>query len=111
MKVRWANRLLPAAVLLAALILGACGATANPPASNPTTAPAAAQPTTAPATAATAAPTAAPAAPTAAPAAPTAAPAATGSLPAIITMPEQIAGGRPVNITVIGKPPESSPSR
>jgi ABC-type glycerol-3-phosphate transport system substrate-binding protein len=64
------RRLIPALVLLVALILSACGGT---PAASPTAAPAAA-PTAAPAAEA---PTAAPAAPTAAPAAaPTAAPAA-----------------------------------
>src|SRR5438477_8008759 len=67
------RRLLPAVLVLAAMILGACGGAAAP-AAVPTSAPAAEAPT-----AAAAAPTAAPAAqPTAAPAAeaPTAAPAA-----------------------------------
>jgi multiple sugar transport system substrate-binding protein len=100
--------------LLAAMVLSACGGAAAPAAS-PTTAPAAPAPTAA----AAAEPTAAPAAaePTTAPAAeaptaaaePAAGGAATDALPGIIKMPAQIAGGRPVEISVIGKPPESQP--
>jgi len=36
--------------------------------------------------------------------------AAEGSMPAILNMPDQIAGGRDVTITVVGKPPESNPT-
>ncbi len=89
---------------LTACALAACGSapaattTAVPAATaatadQPTAAPVAAEPTSAPAVAA----------PTSAPAA------AAGSLPAIVSMPDQIAGGRPVQITVVGKPPESQP--
>ncbi len=80
-------------VVLLALVLSACGTPA-------TVAPA----TVAPATAAPA--TAAPA--TDAPA--TAAPADTSPIPAVLNMPAQIAGGRPVAITVAGTPPDSQPT-
>ena len=89
-----------------ALILSACGA----PAAAPTAAPV--QPTAAPATKAPE-PTAVP--PTNAPAptaAPTTAPAAAAQctkIPAVIQMPKEIAGGKPVEITVVLKPPESQP--
>ena len=79
------RRLLPAVLLLAVMILSACGGAAAPAAA-PTSAPAAEAPTAAPAVPPTAAPAAAPTsaptaeAPTAAPAAaPTAAPAAAAS--------------------------------
>src|SRR6266496_2234537 len=79
------RRLLPAVLLLAVMILSACGGAAAPAAA-PTSAPAAEAPTAAPAAPPTAAPAAAPTsaptaeAPTAAPAAaPTAAPAAAAS--------------------------------
>ena len=98
--------------LLIALILTACGGEATPTTS-PTDAPAAAPTaTTAAETLATATPEAAAAATaTTAESQPTTAPAAnTASLPAVIAMPEQIAGGRPVEITVVGMPPESQPT-
>ena len=85
----------PFALLLTlVLVLSACGpaATTAAPATNP------------PATAAPA--TAAPA--TAAPA--TAAPAEQSPIPAVLKMPDQIAGGRPVAITVAGTPPDSQPT-
>jgi ABC-type glycerol-3-phosphate transport system substrate-binding protein len=100
-------RVLPSLFLV--LVLTACsGAPSGSTGTSATAQPAAttaAQPTAAQ-------PTAAPAeAPTAAPAeAPTAAVADSSELlPAIIKMPDQIAGGRPVAITVVGKPPESQP--
>ncbi len=115
MNSRILSRTLIVVTLISTLLLSACGAV-TPATTAPTTAPAAAAPTAAPtaapvAEAPTAAPTAAPAAiATSAPAAeaPTAtAASAPAAMPALIKMPEQIAGGRPVNITVIGKPPES----
>src|SRR6185295_521158 len=103
------------ALLVLAGLLGACGGATAPAAQAPTAAPAAA-PTAAPAAQPTAAaPTAEPATAAPAAAAPTAAVepstggTAASALPAIIKMPEQIAGGRPVQISVIGKPPESQP--
>ncbi|HEU4328490.1 MAG TPA: extracellular solute-binding protein [Roseiflexaceae bacterium] len=97
-------RAIPALAL--AVALSACGGAPAPSGTASTAAPA--QPTAAPqATAATSTePTAAPAteAPTSAPATGAADP-----LPAVVTMPAQIAGGRPVEITVVGKPPESQP--
>ncbi len=98
--------LLANVALLGALLLSACAGATTPAA---TQAPAAAAPTEA----ATAVPTeAVAAAPTEAPAvAPTEAPAATEStgLPAVINWPDQIAGGRPVSITVVQKPADSNP--
>jgi multiple sugar transport system substrate-binding protein len=107
MKLERMGRFHIALVLLATLLLGACGGASAPANEAPTAAPAAQAPTAAPPAApATALPAAA--APTAA-TAPAAGATAASSLPAIIKMPEQIAGGRPVQITVIGKPPESQP--
>jgi len=40
----------------------------------------------------------------------TEAPAAGGEMPEVLKMPDQIAGGRDVTITVVGKPPESNPA-
>lgn len=77
---------------IATLLLSACG-----PAATPTAAPTDVPPPT------EAAPTEA--APTEAPE-PTA---DTMGLPSVLTMPEQIAGGRDVSITVIGKPADSKP--
>lgn len=99
--VRW-GAIIPGA--LVAAVLSSCSGAAAPAA---TEAPAAAA-TEAPAAAATEAPAAGDA--TTAPAAEaTEAPAAAGALPSIIKMPEQIAGGRPVTISVVGKPAESQP--
>jgi multiple sugar transport system substrate-binding protein len=84
--------LLNAVMIIAVLMLTACGAAA-------------------PAVANTAVPaTAAPA--TVAPAAPVATVAATQApaLPTVLKMPAQIAGGKPVTITVVGRPPDSQPS-
>lgn len=78
-------------VVLLALVLSACAAT----------------PTATVAPAATEAPAATAAAATEAPAATAAA--ETG-LPVVLKMPEQIAGGRPVAITVAGAPPDSQPT-
>jgi ABC-type glycerol-3-phosphate transport system substrate-binding protein len=87
--------------ILASLLLSACGAatptTAPTSAPAPTTEPAAAAPTTAPAATEPVATEAASTAPASA-------------MPEVIKMPEQIAGGRPVNISVIGMPPESQPA-
>jgi len=77
---------------IATLLLSACG-----PAATPTAAPTDVPPPT------EAAPTEA--APTEAPE-PTA---DTMGLPSVLTLPEQIAGGREVEITVIGKPADSKP--
>src|SRR6185436_13711769 len=79
---------------VATLILSACAPATTPA---PTEAPA---PTDVPAT--TAPPTEAPE--------PTVEPTFdTMGLPSVITMPDQIAGGREVSITVIGKPADSKP--
>src|SRR5690349_20378997 len=88
--------LIPLAMMLT-LVLSACGD--SPTA---TTAPTTAAATTAAAT--TAATTAA-----ATTVAVTTAATAAGGVPAVLKMPAQIAGGRPVNITVVGKPLETSP--
>ena len=90
--------------LLGAFVLSACGGAAPTADTAPTTAPAA--PTTAP-TDKPAEPTAAPAA--ADTAAPVAEPTEAGALPAIINWPDQIAGGRPVEISVVQKPANSLP--
>jgi ABC-type glycerol-3-phosphate transport system substrate-binding protein len=92
MKPRSRNMLLSVLCILAVLLLSACG-TATPEAN-----------TAAPATAAPA--TAAPA--TAAPA--VVATAAQSALPAVLKMPAQIAGGKPVTISVVGRPPDSQAS-
>ncbi len=85
----------PFALMLAiALILSACGPAATTAAPVVTSAPATAAPATqAPATSAPA----------------TAAPAEQSPIPAVLKMPAQIAGGRPVAITVAGTPPDSQP--
>ena len=86
-------------VALLALILSACGGTPVTTVAPATVAPATAAPVTAvPATAAPA---------TAAPA--TAAP-AQSPVPAVLKLPDKIAGGRPVAITVAGTPPDSQPT-
>jgi ABC-type glycerol-3-phosphate transport system substrate-binding protein len=91
MKTNRFNLLLNAIAVFSILFVSACGvATATPTAVSPATA--------APATAAPA---------TAAPA--TAAP-AQSPVPAVLTMPAQIAGARPVAITVSGAPPDSQPT-
>ena len=79
-------------VLLGALLLSACAGTAAPAA---TEAPATAAPTEAATMAATEAATTVAA--------------GTTQLPDIIQWPDQIAGGRPVSITVVQKPADSNP--
>ncbi len=93
MKPRSRIMLLSAVSFLAVLALSAC-TTATPAATEANTA--------VPATAMAA--TAAPA--TAAPVAT----AAQGALPAVLKMPAQIAGGKPVTISVVGRPPDSQAS-
>ena len=87
MKPRSRNMLLSVLCILAVLLLSACG-TATPEAN-----------TAAPATAAPA---------TAAPE--VVATAAQSALPAVLKMPAQIAGGKPVTISIVGRPPDSQAS-
>jgi multiple sugar transport system substrate-binding protein len=89
--------LFSALVVVSMLLLSACGAAATSAPVQPAVA------TTAPVIA-----TEAPAAATAAPVATTAA--AKSEVPAVLKMPAQIAGGRPVAITVAGAPPDSQPT-
>jgi len=93
MKSRNIYLLLSVVSVMSLIMLSACGA---PAPATPTEAP---QPTAVPATAAPAATDTAAPAPTM----------DTKGLPSVITMPAQIAGGRPVSITVIGKPADSKP--
>src|SRR5512138_3769005 len=82
-------------IMALALILSACGAPATTPAPVATDKPATAAPATdVPATAAPA----------------TSAPAEESPIPVVLKMPAQIAGGRPVAITVAGTPPDSQPA-
>ncbi|HEY0606050.1 MAG TPA: extracellular solute-binding protein [Herpetosiphonaceae bacterium] len=101
MKLRRASWLFTTVGMLVTLVLSACG---GPPA---TTTPAESSAPAASAAAASPATDNQPA--SAAPEASSAASPAANLPPTLIKMPEQIAGGRPVNITVIGKPPESQP--
>ncbi|HTX91214.1 MAG TPA: extracellular solute-binding protein [Anaerolineales bacterium] len=80
--------LLNVLVVCGVLFMSACGTSTPTPT---TVAPATAAPATA--APATAAPTV-----------------ATASVPTVLNMPEQIAGGRPVTITVVGRPPDSQPT-
>jgi len=91
--------LLLVALLMVGMVLSACSAPATPAATErPTEAITEAPATEAPATEApaTTAPT-------------EATQAAEGVLPTVLTMPDQIAGGRPVEITVSEMPPEAQP--
>ncbi len=96
-------------LIVAMLVIAACGGAPTTAAPAPTQAPATEAPTSAPAATespATVAPTEAPAATEAATAAPTA---EAGAIPAVLNMPKEIACGRPVEITVAGAPPDSQP--
>lgn len=103
--------------LLLSLVLAACGdSTATTASTTTAAATTAAAPTTAATTAAVATTTTAAAtttvvAKTTAAVTTTAAAATTvtNGVPAVVKMPAQIAGGRPVNITVVGKPLDTSP--
>ena len=97
-------------VLLSAMLLSACAGTPTATAVAPTTVPTTALPAAAPTTVPTTAPTAVTLA-TVAPVEATATIAPTeSSVPAVLKMPAQIAGGRPVAITVAGTPPDSQPT-